>query len=101
MIDRILDLEGRVKDLHKVVAATADDTLRVCILLQELSNSGVLPVLPWRLATAIVDLHHAQLAFESGEIPETEGVKIQDRLEDLKSQVTALRREWENRNATG
>lgn len=100
MIDRISDLEERIQGLHAVVAAVADDTLRVCVLLQELSNSGVLPVLPWRLATTIVELHHAQLASEQGEVPGTKGVKIQDRLEDLKSQIATLRKEWENRNAT-
>lgn len=69
MTTRLDALERDLKSMAEVVAAVADDTLRVCILLQELSQAGVFPPLPWTLATHAVELHHALLAQSRGEVP--------------------------------
>ena len=68
--DRLTAVEGELLTLKTVVGATADDTLRACIVLEELASAGVIRPLPWRLATVIVELHHAQYAKNHNEVPE-------------------------------
>lgn len=88
--DRIDRLEADVKAIASVASAVADDTLRVCLLLQELESGGYLPNLPWDLATAMVELHHAWKAKEHGDRP-ADGTTIEERIRLLEMQIRDLR----------
>lgn len=93
--DRLSDLERKVDGLLEVCAAVADDTLRVCFVLDELSQEGKLPTLPWDVATALVELHHATQAAKSS-LVDGSGVLSSQRVEELKAHLTALREQYRN-----
>jgi uncharacterized protein YceH (UPF0502 family) len=91
---RLDDLERKVEGLMEVVAATADDTLRVCFVLDELCREGRLPPLPWDVATALVELHHATQAMKSAMV-DGGGTLASQRVEELKAEVSTLRETWQ------
>jgi predicted AAA+ superfamily ATPase len=90
---RLDETERRVENLVEVCGAIADDTLRVCFVLDELHRAGQIPVLPWDVATAMVELHHAIQALKGGMDGEG-GVDPKQRVEDLKAEVVKLREEY-------
>ncbi len=101
MSQRIVGLENRVKaveekveKLVEVCSAVADDTLRVCFVLDELTRAGQLPNLPWNVATMLVELHHAMQAQKNGMTDEG-GESVAQRVEDLKAEVLRLRSEYQ------
>lgn len=100
-LDRIEALERKVDGLTEVCAAVADDTLRVCFVFDEMARVGLLPTLPWEVATALVELHHAMQA-EKASMVDGSGVLAAQRVEELKVQVTRLREEYQKTwNRTG
>jgi hypothetical protein len=91
--ERLSELERQHRSFARVLSAVADDTLRVCVLVEELSTSGHLPPLPWRLATAIVDLHHALLAKKNQETMQDSGVTLEGHISALQENIRNLREE--------
>lgn len=94
--ERIERLERDVKTIAEVVAAMADDTLRVCFVVQEMADAGYLPEPPWELSTAMVELQHARRAQQAGEIPR-DGTPIELRITTLEAQVRDLRERFRQR----
>lgn len=90
---RVGKLEEDIKSIAQVLSATTDDTLRVCLVLQELSNGGYLPDLPWDLGSALVELQYARRAKEDG----LEDRAIEIRVAELESKVEALRKAFRRR----
>lgn len=90
---RIAGLESQVQTMAMVVAATADDTLRTNLAIEELSMAGKIPPLPWNLATLLVEIHHAKLAKDNQDIPAEDGVTLDQRVQGLMTQISALRQE--------
>jgi len=68
-LERRVDvLDERLHNMAKVVAAVADDMLRACFMMEELSRAGLMPhPLPWELCSVMVELQHAMNAKENGE----------------------------------
>lgn len=87
---RFAALEQRVQNLVEVCAAVADDTLRVCFVMDELTRAGQLPNLPWETATMLVELHHAMQAAKDG-LTEGGGESAAQKVEAIKSEVLRLR----------
>lgn len=99
--NRISELERKVTTLTEVCAAVADDTLRVCFVFDEMARVGLLPALPWDVATALVELHHAMQAAKEG-LTDGSGVLASQRVEELKADVARLRDEYQKLwNRTG
>lgn len=90
---RLNDLERRVTALTEVCAAVADDTLRVCFVFDEMARVGLLPALPWDVATGLVELHHAMQAAKEG-LTDGAGVLASQRVDELKADVSRLRDEY-------
>lgn len=90
---RIIEIENKVSNLVEVCAAVADDTLRMCFVLDELKRAGQLAPLPWEVATLLVELHHAIEAQKRGATPEG-GEDLSKRVEAIKSEVKKLREEY-------
>ncbi len=90
--ERLDELERNVHSVAEVVAGTADDTLRVCIAMEELSNAGAIPEIPWDLATAMVELHHARFAKDNGGESTTD-VPLEAQIEQIEARITELRTE--------
>ena len=90
-------MNQQLQDVMEVCAAVADDTLRMCLVLNEMARVGLLPILPWDVATAQVELHHAQQAAKEG-LSDGDAVLASQRVEDLKAEVTRLqevyRQQW-------
>lgn len=100
-INRLNDLERKVASLQEVCAAVADDTLRVCFVFDEMARVGLLPALPWDVATGLVELHHAMQAAKEG-LTDGAGVLASQRVEELKADVARLRDEYQKLwNRTG
>jgi hypothetical protein len=96
--DRVDILDEKVLGIAQVCAAVADDMLRACFVLEEMSNAGLLPnPLPWNLGTRLVELQHALQAQSSQEKTEN-GEPIEQRVQRLKEEVTQLRRELARNN---
>jgi len=93
-MDRLMVLERDLKTIAGVVSATADDTLRVCLVLQEMAEAGFLPELPWGLASTIVDLRYAQMA-AVGEA-DLDG-SLAARITELGARIEELREEFRKR----
>jgi len=87
---RLTEVERRVQNLVEVCSAVADDTLRMCFVLDELTRVGRLPTLPWDVATMLVELHHAMQAAKD-ELTEKDGETAAQKVEALKAEVTRLR----------
>jgi hypothetical protein len=91
---RLTEVERKVDNLVEVCSAVADDTLRVCFILDELHRVGSAPPLPWPVATALVELHHAMQAEKDG-MKDAEGVEASQRVVQLKQEVLRLREEYQ------
>lgn len=92
--ERLTDLEQKVSGVVEVCAAVADDTLRMCFVLDELQRAGQLPPLPWEVATMLVELHHAVQAQNNG--MKTAGEEpIEQRIAAIKAEVKRLRDEYQ------
>lgn len=89
--DKVEKLESDLKVIAQVVSAVTDDTLRACLVLQELSHGGYLPELPWELGTALVDLQYA-LRDQAEKLPTArDGKPIELRVSELELQIKTLR----------
>lgn len=98
LTDRLDSLENQISGIAQVCAAVADDMLRACFVLEELSSAGLLPSpLPWNLGTHLVELQHALQAQQNRETTEN-GEPIDQRIERLKAEITKLRRELARNN---
>jgi len=98
---RLDELERKVTTLTEVCGAVADDTLRVCFVFDEMARVGLLPALPWDVATALVELHHAMQAAKEG-LTDEAGVLATQRVDEIKADVTRLRDEYQKLwNRTG
>jgi hypothetical protein len=93
MDKRLREVERKVDTLVKVYSAIADDTLRVCFVIDEIHRVGRGEPLPWDIATAHVELHHAQRAAAEGKQDEG-GVPAAQRVEDIKREIERLRDEY-------
>lgn len=93
---RVTKIEADLKVIAKVVSAVTDDTLRVCLVLQELSIGGYLPELPWNLGTALVDLQYAKRSQQQGD-DIIDGKPVELRVAELELQVKSLREEFRRR----
>lgn len=82
---RLEKIEEDLKVLATVVSATADDSLRVCLVLHELSQAGYLPDLPWDLGSKLVELHHIQSGSRKSSAKS---------IEDLRQEVESLRKRF-------
>lgn len=90
--EKVEKLETDLKTIAQVVSAVTDDTLRVCLVLQELSHGGYLPELPWELGTALVDLQYVLRAQEEEEGTTTrDGKPMELRVSELELQIKTLR----------
>lgn len=87
---RLTEVERRVQNLVEVCSAVADDTLRMCFVLDELTRAGRLPMLPWEVATMLVELHHAMQAAKE-DLTEKDGETAAQKVEALKAEVMRLR----------
>jgi hypothetical protein len=94
LAENLAEVERKVQSLVEVCQAVADDTLRMCFILDELNRVGVLPTLPWNVATALVELHHAMQAEKNGD-KDLGGVPMAERIEDLKREILFLRGEFQ------
>lgn len=94
MGDRLTEVERRVQNLVEVCAAVADDTLRMCFVLDELALAGHLPTLPWETATMLVELHHAMLAAKE-KLTEKDGETAAKKVEAIKAEVLRLREHYQ------
>jgi hypothetical protein len=92
--DRLNELDRKVLNLVDVCSAVADDTLRLCFIFDEMNRVGVLPPLPWELATSLVELHHAMQAEKAGD-QDGCGVPIVERISTLKHEILSLRNEYQ------
>lgn len=88
--ERLVEIERKVTGLVEVCAAVADDILRVCFVLDEGRRAGSLPPLPWDIATALVEMHHAMRAANEG-MKDEEGTPATVRVEELRKQIRELR----------
>ena len=88
--DRLAEAERKIQNLVEVCAAVADDTLRMCFILDELHRVAKMPPMPWDLATTLVELHHAMSAAKD-DLKDEDGVTAAQRVEELKGEVTRLR----------
>lgn len=91
---RLDDAERRIENLVEVCGAIADDTLRVCFVMDELHRAGQMPVLPWEVATAMVELHHAMQAAKNGMVSDG-GTDPKQRVEELRAEVVKLREQYQ------
>lgn len=91
---RLTEVERRVQNLVEVCAAVADDTLRMCFVLDELARANLLPSLPWEVATMLVELHHAMLATKE-ELTEKDGETASQKVEAIKAEVRRLREHYQ------
>lgn len=95
--ERLTKLESDLKTIAQVVSAVTDDTLRVCLVLQELASGGYLPDLPWDLGSALVDLHYAKSAQTQKTETPANGQPLELRVAELELQVKALREAFRRR----
>ena len=96
--DRVDYLDDKIVGIAQVCAAVADDMLRACFVMEEMSNAGLLPnPLPWNLGTRLVELQHALQAQSNRETTEN-GEPIEQRIQRLKDEVSQLRRELARNN---
>lgn len=91
---RFDEIERRIENLVEVCAAVADDTLRVCFVMDELTRAGQLPMLPWEVATMLVELHHAMLAAKEN-LTESGGESAAQKVEAIKAEVIRLRAQYQ------
>jgi len=91
--DRVTKIESDLKVIAQVVSSVTDDTLRVCLVLQELSTGGYLPDLPWELGTALVNLQYAK---RPG-VKSADGKPVELRIAELELQVQTLREAFRRR----
>ena len=82
--------EQNLRLVAEAVSALADDNLRLASLLDELARAGVLPPLPWRLATFHVELRHAREAASRGAVSD-DGVPLEERVTALEGHIQELR----------
>ena len=92
--NRLAENERQVRSLVEVCAAVADDTLRMCLALDEMRRVGASPPVPWAVATALVDLHHAMQA-QQNDLTASNGADVQSQIDHLKSEISRLRREYQ------
>ena len=93
--ERLDEIDRKIGSLVEVSSAIADDTLRVCFVLDELTRVEKLPPLPWDVATALVELHHATHAAKNG-MEDGGGGDLKARVESLKKDVLRLREDYRN-----
>ena len=93
LVEKMDRVTSQVGTLAQTLAAVADDTLRACIVLEEMAVARLIPSPPWALATLLVELHHASLALTQGDAPE-DGTSIEDRIKHLTERVTRMREEY-------
>lgn len=86
-------LEENLRVMAQVSAATTDDLLRVCFVLQELEQAGYLPTLPWELGAALVDLQHAQ-QHQANKEPLKNGLPTEVVIKELQTRVRILREQF-------
>jgi len=84
--ERVEKMESDLSVIAQVVSAVTDDTLRVCLVLQELASGGYLPELPWDLCTVLVNLQYEKRESETSSDPQ-----VKSRIEVLEAQVKDLR----------
>lgn len=96
---RLKAIEERLEKLVEVCSAVADDTLRVCFILDELMRAGQLPNLPWDVATMLVELHHAMQAQKNGMTED--GGSLSQRIEGIKAEVLRMRDVYQASLETG
>jgi hypothetical protein len=87
--DRVEKIESDLSVIAQVVSAVTDDTLRVCLVLQELASGGYLPELPWDLCTALVALQYEKRSLQN--LGEVDPEPVASRIEALEAQIKALR----------
>lgn len=91
-------LSEKVTGIAQVCAAVADDMLRACFVLDEMSNAGLIPSpLPWGLGTKLVELQHALQAQANRDQTEN-GDPIEKRVDQLRIEVAKLRKELARNN---
>jgi archaellum component FlaC len=90
---RLAKVERKVDSLLKVYSAIADDTLRVCFAIDEIHRVSRGEPLPWDIATALVELHHAQQAAAEGSV-DADGTPASQRVEEIKEEIQHLRDEY-------
>lgn len=90
----LAETDRKVDNLVTVCSAVADDTLRMCFILDELNRVGVMPTLPWDLATVLVELHHAMQAEKNGD-KDLDGTPMANRIAELKRDILFLRGEYQ------
>jgi hypothetical protein len=93
ILERLSEAERKTDNLVDVCAAVADDTLRMCFVLDELHRAGAIPELPWKTATVLVELHHAMLAANDG-MEDGAGTPASQRVEELRKEILELRRAY-------
>lgn len=93
LAEKLDGLSSQMGTLAQTVAAVADDTLRACIVLEEMGSARKVPTPPWALATLLVELHHANLARTQGDVPD-DGTSIEDRIKHLTERVAQMREEY-------
>jgi hypothetical protein len=86
---RVAELEERLGHMAKVVSAVADDMLRACFMMEELSRAGLMPnPLPWELCSVMVELQHAMHAKQHGEQSDR---PIEIIVHELQERIVAMR----------
>lgn len=91
--DRLDEVERQIGALVGVCSAVADDTLRMCFVLDEMSHAGHLPMVPWDVATMLVELHHAQSAAKNG-LKDADGVSAEQRMAEIRATIVRLRADY-------
>ena len=86
-------VEHHLKTLAEVVSSVTDDCMRLCIAVKEMSEAGVIPPIPWDLATTILDLHHLSYAAENGST-EISDEKLKESINMLNVRIHRLRGEY-------
>lgn len=92
---KLTDLDRQIQEIRCAVAASADDTLRVCLLLEELATVGAIPPVPWALGTEMVELHHAEYAKRQGEVAGS-GEDLEKRIAHFKAMIALHRMDFHN-----
>lgn len=93
---KLSGLDEQLQELKNVIAASADDTLRVCLLLEELVTVGAIPPIPWALGTEMVELHHAEYAKKAGEVAGS-GESLDERIARLKGRIFLHRMDFRDK----
>lgn len=92
-----IDTKSHIQNLAEVVASAADDCSRLCIALNEMADVGVIPPIPWELATAILDKLHLEYAFKNGS-PNFSDDEYQSSIKSIDKRIEILREAFHARS---